>query len=66
MDGHVDEPFLMPRNAAAVRYGLSVRGLEELYKRYPDFPIVRIGRKVMVHRERADEWFTKHLFSVIE
>lgn len=53
-----DAPYLLTRAQAARRYGMTVRGLEEFYKRNPDFPLVRLGRRnVKIHRERADRWF---------
>ena len=52
-----DAPYLLTRAAAAKRYGMTVRRYEEFYKLHPDFPLVRIGRRVMTHRIRADEWF---------
>ena len=58
MENREETPFLLTRKEGARRYGMSVRGLEEYYKRHPDFPIVRLGpKKVMIHRERADAWF---------
>ena len=59
--GVIDEPYLLDREKAAQRYGVSVRGLEEMYRRNPDFPIIRWGRKVLVHRERADAWIDEHV-----
>lgn len=56
-----DEPYLLDREKAADRYGMSVRSLEDLYRRHPDFPIIRRGRRVMVHRQRADEWFDSYI-----
>ena len=61
-----DTPFLLTRPEAAKRYGLSVRGLEEMYRRHPEFPLVRIGRKVLVHRDMADAFFTEYVNSVVE
>ena len=61
-----DAPFLLTRAEAARRYGLSVRGLEEMYKRHPEFPVVRIGRKVLVHRDLADAFFTEYVSGVVE
>lgn len=52
------EPYLLTRKQAAERYGISLRQLEELYRRHPDFPVLRAGRKVLIHREQADKWFT--------
>lgn len=63
MDG---TPFLLTRAEAARRYGLSVRGLEEMYRRHPEFPVVRIGRKVLIHRDLADAFFTEYVSGVVE
>lgn len=57
----IDEPYLLDREKAADRYGMSVRSLEDLYRRHPDFPIIRRGRRVMIHRQRADEWFDSYI-----
>lgn len=62
----IDEPYLLDRKNAADRYGISIRGLEDLYRRYPDFPIVRFGRKVLVHRRRADQWFDDYIGDSID
>lgn len=61
-----DAPFLLTRAEAARRYGLSVRGLEDMYRRHPEFPLVRIGRKVLVHRDKADAFFTEYVNGVVE
>jgi len=53
-----DDHYLLTRREASDRYGISVRGLETLYARYADFPVLRFGRKVLIHRDRADQWFT--------
>lgn len=54
----MDAPYMLTRAMAAKRYGFSLRGFEEYYKRHEDFPLVRVGRrKLLVHRERADQWF---------
>lgn len=53
-----DAPYLLARAQAARRYGMTVRGLEDFYRRNPDFTLVRLGRRnVKIHRERADRWF---------
>ena len=62
----VSAPYLLTRKQAAERYGLSVRGLEELYYRHPEFPVVRVGRKVLVHREKADEFFSSYINGTVE
>lgn len=59
-------PFLLARKAACHRYSISMRELEYIYKRDPEFPIVRVGRKVLVHRDSADEYFTRYIREVIE
>ena len=61
-----NEQYLLNRQQAAERYGMSVRGLEDMYRQHPDFPIVRLGRKVLIHREAADRWFDSFLGGVIE
>lgn len=50
-----DAPFLLTREQAVKRYGIPLRTLVRLYQRNRDFPLIRIGRSVMIHRERADE-----------
>lgn len=54
----MEERYLLNRKEAAERYNLSLRQLDELYRRNQDFPVIRAGRKVLIHRERADAWFT--------
>lgn len=56
-----DAPYLLTREQAVIRYGIPLRTLVRLYQRNRDFPLVRIGRSVMIHREKADEWFTEHI-----
>ena len=65
MEARTDE-YLLDRQTAARRYGMSVRGLEDMYRRHPDFPIIRRGHKVLVHRQRADEWFDAYVGDVID
>ena len=55
----MDAPYLLSRKEAAQRYGISLRTLNKLYKQFRDFPVIRQGRKVLIHRERADAWFTE-------
>lgn len=59
-------PYLLSRAEAALRYGISQRQLDELYRRYPEFPILRIGRRVMIHREEADAFFTQRIHEEID
>ena len=61
-----DDAYLLDRHQAAARYGVSVRGLELMYKQHPDFPIIRVGKKVLVHRRKADEWFDDYIGDSIE
>lgn len=61
-----EAPFLLARKAACHRYSISMRELEYIYKRDPEFPVLRVGRKVLVHRDGADEYFTKYIREVIE
>ena len=62
----VNAPYLLTRKQAAERYGLSVRGLEELYYRHPEVPLDRVGRKGQGHREKADEFFSSYLHGTVE
>ena len=61
-----EAPFLLSRSQAAKRYGMSLRQLDELYRRHEEFPILHIGRRVMVHRDEADAYFTRYIRDVIE
>lgn len=56
-----EAPFLLTREQAVERYGIPMRTLVRLYRRNRDFPIVRIGRSVRIHRVKADEWFTERI-----
>ena len=62
----IETPYLLTRKAAAQRYSISVREMEMLYRRDPEFPILRVGRKVLIHRDGADEYFTRNIREVIE
>ena len=66
MEGINDTPYLLSRREASHRYGMSQRQLDELYRRDPEFPVLRIGRRVMVHRDEADAYFTRYIREVIE
>jgi hypothetical protein len=37
-----------------------------MYKRHPDFPIIRRGKRVMIHRPKADAWFDEYVGSEID
>lgn len=56
-----DTPYLLSRAAAARRYSLSERELDRLCRAHPEFPIIRKGRRVLIHRERADAFFTRYI-----
>lgn len=59
-------PYLLTRKAAAERYSLSERDLDRLYRAHPEFPVIRKGRRVLIHRDRADAWFTDYIGADIE
>ena len=61
-----DAPYLLTRTQAARRYSLAQRIFAEIYRRDPDFPIIRVGKRVMVHREQADAYFTRFIRDEIE
>ena len=61
-----ETPYLLSREEAARRYGMSLRRLEELYRRDADFPIIRNGRTVLIHREMADQYFTARIGTALE
>ena len=61
-----DAPYLLTRAQATRRYNVSLRTLVELYRRDPEFPVLRVGRKVLIHRDGADEYFTRNIREVIE
>lgn len=62
----MEESYLLTRQEAARRYRISVRTLDNLYRRYSDFPIIRMGRRVLIHRAKADEWFGGWIGNSIE
>jgi len=66
MDMYDDAPYLLTRKQATVRYNLSQRQLDNLYRRDEEFPVLRVGHKVLIHRERADAYFTRYIRDVIE
>ena len=61
-----DAPFLLTREQAARRYGLAQRIFDQLYRNDPKFPTLRIGKRVMIHRDKADEYFTERIGDYIE
>lgn len=61
-----DAPFLLTRAQATHRYNISLRTLVEVYRRDPEFPVLRVGRKVLIHRDGADEYFTRNIREVID
>ena len=62
----VDAPYLLTRKQATVRYNISLWELQHLYKSDPEFPVLRVGRKVLVHRDEADAYFMRNIREVIE
>lgn len=65
MEAYDEAPYLLTRKAAATRYSISTRQLDEISRKYPEFPVLRVGRKVLIHREDADEWFSNYMWDVI-
>ena len=61
----MDAPYLMTRKEASQRYSISIRQLDELYRRNKDFPVLRIGHKVLIHRDKADAFFSERIGEVI-
>ena len=62
LDALLDEaPYLLTRRAAANRYSLSDRELDRLCREHPEFPIIHKGRRVLIHREGADAFFTRYI-----
>ena len=62
LDALLDEaPYLLTRRAAAYRYSLSERELDRLCREHPEFPIIHKGRRVLIHREGADAFFTRYI-----
>ena len=59
-------PYLLTRKAAATRYSISTRQLDEIYRKDPEFPILRVGRKVLIHRDGADDYFSRYIGDVLE
>lgn len=60
------ESYLLTRAQASKRYGLPQRTFDDLYRADPTFPVMRIGKRVMIHRELADKYFTEKLLAEIE
>ena len=65
MENRSEAPYLLTRKAAAERYSISLRQLDELYRRNRDFPVLRIGHKVLIHRDMADQYFSDRVGEVI-
>lgn len=60
------ESYRLTRVQASKRYGLPQRSFDDLYRADPKFPVIRIGKRVMIHRELADKYFTEKLLAEIE
>lgn len=61
-----DAPYLLTREEAVARYGIPMRTLVRVYQCNKDFPVVRVGRSMRIHREKADEWFTERIRTEID
>jgi len=61
-----EAPFLLSRNEASKRYGLSEREFDRMMKDEPGFPRIRRGRRILIHRDMADAWFTRNVREIIE
>jgi len=61
-----DDEYLITREQAARRYGLAQRIFDQLYRNDPEFPSMRVGKRVMVHRQEADKYFTQRLGEYID
>ena len=42
------------------------RSFDDLYRADPTFPVMRIGKRVMIRRELADKYFTEKLLAETE
>jgi hypothetical protein len=62
----VEAPYLLTSKMAQKRYSIGQRTLDDLYRRDPEFPALRVGKKVLIHREQADAYFTRYIREVIE
>ena len=62
----MSKQFLITRQQAARRYGLAQRVFDEIYRRDPEFPIIRIGKRVMVVVSEADAYFASRIRESIE
>ena len=63
---HDEAPYLLTRRMAQQRYSIGQRTLDDLYRRDPEFPALRVGKRVLIHRELADTYFSRHIRDVIE
>ena len=61
-----DDAFLLTIEQAVERYQISERTLRKLYRIHKDFPVIRIGRRVLVEKDSTDRWFTRNLHECIE
>lgn len=61
MDNYDEAPYLLSRKAASYRYSLSECDLDRLCRSHPEFPVIRKGRRVLIHREGADAFFTRYI-----
>lgn len=61
-----ETPFLLSRYEAAKRYGISESELDRMIKGDREFPSIRRGRRVLIHRDMADAYFTRNVREYIE
>lgn len=60
------EQYLLSRSEAAHRYGISERELDREIRRNKHFPARKFGRRVLIHRDDADAYFTRYIREAIE
>jgi len=60
------EQYLLSRKDAAKRYGMSQDTFDKLYRRDPEFPVLRVGKRVLIPWKKADAYFARNLREVIE
>lgn len=59
-------PLLADNSTAPALFSLSVTTLEALRRRYPDFPAIKVGGKVLYNVYRVWEWVDRFPERVIE
>ncbi|MBQ3424411.1 MAG: hypothetical protein IJH38_04345 [Clostridia bacterium] len=59
-------PLLADNSTAPALFSLSVTTLEALRRRYPDFPAIKVGGKILYNTYRVWEWVDTYPDRVIE